>query len=242
VMHPDSQTTASQTAYRDMFVAGKIATAVQAFGNNWFDVYSKGQKADPRVDFALVNPFPAQAGTKAVTYLGAGYNSLAAVKPGSPDRIKEILRVMNWLAAPFGSQEDLLLTNGIAGTHYNLDASANPIATQAWNADVNNVPWRYVVQHPQVIYYAGAADFIKLEYAAEQVLIPPGLADPTLGLPSPTNDAKGVKLSLAVNDAVGDIVAGRRPLADYDQVVKDWQSNGGEQIRAEFQQQLAARA
>jgi putative aldouronate transport system substrate-binding protein len=98
-----------------------------------------------------------------------------------------------------------------------------------------------VVQHPQVIYYPGAADFIKFEYAAEQVLLPPGLSDPTLGLPSPTNDTRGVKLNLAVMDALGDIVAGRRPAADYDQVVKDWQSNGGEQIRTEFQQQLAVR-
>ncbi|MBV9577329.1 MAG: hypothetical protein JO057_01930 [Chloroflexi bacterium] len=242
VMHPDSQTTASQTAYRDMFVAGKIATAVQAFGNNWFDVWTRGQKADPPVDFSLVSPFPAQAGAKPVTYLGAGYNSLAALKAAAPDRIKEVLRVMNWLAAPFGSQEDLLLTNGIAGTHYNLDANGNPIATPAWSADVNNVPWRYVVQHPQVIYFPGAADFIKLEYAAEQALIPPGLADPTLGLPSPTNDAKGVKLNLAVLDALGDIVASRRPVSDYDQVVNDWQSNGGEQIRTELQQQLATRS
>jgi putative aldouronate transport system substrate-binding protein len=241
VMHPDSQTTASQTAYRDMFVAGKIATAVQAFGNNWFDVWSKGQKADPRVDFSLVSPFPSQQGAKPITYLGAGYNSLAALKSAPADRINEILHVMNWLAAPFGSQEDLLLTNGLEGTHYNLDPNANPIATPAWNADVNNVPWRYVVQHPQVIYYPGAADFIKFEYAAEQVLLPPGLSDPTLGLPSPTNDTRGVKLNLAVMDALGDIVAGRRPAADYDQVVKDWQSNGGEQIRTEFQQQLAVR-
>jgi putative aldouronate transport system substrate-binding protein len=241
VMHPDSPTVASQTAYRDMFVAGKIATAVQAFGNNWFDVWSRGRKADPRVDYLLVNPFPAQEGAKLVTYLGAGYNSLAALKPAAPERIKEVLRVMNWLAAPFGSQEDLLLTNGLAGTHYNLDPNGNPIATPAWNADVNNVPWRYVVQHPQVIYFAGAADFVKLEYDAEQALIPKGLSDPTLGLPSATNDAKGVKLNLVVLDALNDIVAARRPLSDYDQVVKDWQSNGGEQIRGEFSQQIATR-
>ena len=241
VMHPDSPTVASQTAYRDMFIGGKIATAVQAFGNNWFDVWSRGLKADPSVDYRLVNPFPAQEGAKPVTYLGAGYNSLAALKPATPDRIKELLRVMNWLAAPFGSQEDLLLTNGLAGTHYNLDPNGNPIATPAWNADVNNVPWRYVVQHPQVIYFPGAADFVKLEYDAEQVLIPPGLSDPTLGLPSATNDAQGVKLSLVVLDALNDIVAARRPLSDYDQVVKDWQANGGEQIRSEFQQQIATR-
>ncbi|MBV9600404.1 MAG: hypothetical protein JOZ87_26640 [Chloroflexi bacterium] len=241
VMDPDSDTISSQTAYRDTFLAGKLASAVQAFGNNWFDVWSKGQKASPRVDYLLVDPFPAQPGAAPVTYLGAGYNSLATLKAASPERIQEILRVMNWLAAPFGSQEDLLLTDGLAGTHYNLDANGNPVTTPAWNADVNNVPWRYVVQHPQVIYFPGAPDFVKLEYNAEQSLLPPGVADPSLGLPSPTNDAKGTKLNLGVLDTLGDLVAGRRPLSDYDPMVKDWQSNGGEQIRAEFQQQLASR-
>ena len=46
---------------------------------------------------------------------------------------------------------------------------------------------------------------------------------------------------LSALDVLGDLVAGRRPLTDYDQLVKDWQSNGGEQIRAELEQQLAAR-
>jgi putative aldouronate transport system substrate-binding protein len=39
--------------------------------------------------------------------------------------------------------------------------------------------------------------------------------------------------------AVGDIIAGRRPLSDYDGLVKDWQTGGGNQIRMEFQQAIA---
>ena len=41
-------------------------------------------------------------------------------------------------------------------------------------------------------------------------------------------------------DGITDIVAGRRPIADYDQLVKDWQSGGGEQIRKELQDALTA--
>ena len=37
-----------------------------------------------------------------------------------------------------------------------------------------------------------------------------------------------------------DVVTGRRPLTDYDQIVKDWLNNGGEQIRTEYQQSMAA--
>jgi len=39
-----------------------------------------------------------------------------------------------------------------------------------------------------------------------------------------------------------DIVVGRRPMADYDQMVKDWLANGGEAIRKEYQQSISASA
>jgi putative aldouronate transport system substrate-binding protein len=240
VMHPDSPTISSQPAYRDAFLAGKFVLGVQAFGNNWYDIWTKGLKQTPPVSYQLIKPFAAHDGAKPVTHLGGGYNSAAALKPASPERIKEILRVMNWLAAPFGSQEDLLLTYGVPEVDYKLDPNGNPLPSPAWVADVNSMPWRYVVQHPQVIYFAGAPDFVKAEYEAEQVLIPAGISDPTFGYSSPTGTSKGVILANTLQSAMDDIVAGRRPLSDYDQVVKDWQANGGELIRKDYQDALAA--
>ena len=38
-----------------------------------------------------------------------------------------------------------------------------------------------------------------------------------------------------------DIIVGRRPIADYDQLVKDWQTSAGDTIRKEFQEALAAK-
>ena len=42
----------------------------------------------------------------------------------------------------------------------------------------------------------------------------------------------------AGRDGVGggaqDIIAGRRPLSDWDQLVKDWQNNGGNQVKQEL--------
>ena len=45
-----------------------------------------------------------------------------------------------------------------------------------------------------------------------------------------------------MTDGITDLVLGRRPLSDYDQLVKDWQTNGGEQIRKEFMDALATTA
>lgn len=45
---------------------------------------------------------------------------------------------------------------------------------------------------------------------------------------------------MAMGDALNDLIAGRRPMADYDGAVKDYLDNGGEQIRREYLQALAA--
>jgi putative aldouronate transport system substrate-binding protein len=67
-----------------------------------------------------------------------------------------------------------------------------------------------------------------------------GVADPTLGYPSATLDNKGVPLFQTLNDGITDVLAGRRPLTDFDQIVKDWQTNGGNTIRTELEQSIAA--
>jgi putative aldouronate transport system substrate-binding protein len=51
-----------------------------------------------------------------------------------------------------------------------------------------------------------------------------------------------VPLALALTDSITDLLAGRRPMSDFDQVVKDWQANGGNAIRTELQQTIAAAA
>ena len=75
---------------------------------------------------------------------------------------------------------------------------------------------------------------------AEHFLVPAGVSDPTLGLFSPTLGAKGAVINRTMLDGITDVVAGRRPIADYEQLVKDWQTAGGEQIRKELQDGLAA--
>ena len=51
-----------------------------------------------------------------------GYSVL---KQASPDRIKEMLRILNWLAAPVGSQEYLLMNYGVKDTHWTPDDRGN---------------------------------------------------------------------------------------------------------------------
>ncbi len=99
-----------------------------------------------------------------------------------------------------------------------------------------------MVQHPQVMFFPNFPDYAKAEYDAEHMLIPAGIEDPTWGLFSATSGSKGPVINQKVLDTLTDIVVGRRPLSDFDQMVKDWQTGGGDQIRTELQQALSAAA
>jgi putative aldouronate transport system substrate-binding protein len=146
---------------------------------------------------------------------------------------------MNWLAAPFGSAEDQLLTFGVTGVDYTVDAKGNPTLTQQGNTDANYVPWKYTTQHPFVFFTPDIASYAQTMSGAEKAVIPAAVSNPTFGQVSLTNFTKGFNLTQTMTDGLTDIVVGRRPLSDFDQLVKDWQNNGGETIRKEYQDSIS---
>ena len=194
------------------------------------------------VNFLPLPPFPAHDGAKAVHYLGAGFLVTLALKKAAPERLKELLRIADWLAAPFGSAEDFLLTYGLPNIDHTIDADGHPVANARTSPDVDAVGWKYINQRPQVASFPGWTDYAKIATDFEHAAIPFGLADPSVGLVSNTSSSKGVPLTQAFLDGMADILLGRRQLAEYDQLVKDWQTNGGNQIRTELKAAAAAAA
>jgi putative aldouronate transport system substrate-binding protein len=238
--HPDALTIADSTRARDAFIGSKFALDVETFGNAWQDAWTRGPKLSPPVTPQAVLPFPAHDGGKARHYLGKGYFGTTVFKSASAERTKELLRIANWLAAPFGSAEDLLLTVGVKDVDYTVDSNGSITVLPASNTDANSVPWKYIVQRPQVAFWPGVPDYAKAATDFEKAAISVGVSDPTLGFASATLDTKGVPLFQTLTDGITDVLAGRRPLTDFDQIVKDWQNNGGNTIRTELEQSIAA--
>ena len=240
VYHPDALTIADSTRARDGLIGSKYVLDVETFGNAWQDAWTRGPKLSPPVTPAAVLPFPAHDGGKAQHFLGKGYFGTTAFKKAPPDRVTELLRIANWLAAPFGSAEDVLLTIGVQDTDYTVGPDGSITVLPASNQDANSVPWKYIVQRPQVAFWPGVPDYAKAATDFEKVAISVGVSDPTLGFVSQALDQKGAVLQMQLVDGITDVLAGRRPMSDFDQVVKTWQDGGGNQIRTELQQAIAA--
>jgi putative aldouronate transport system substrate-binding protein len=241
VFHPNSMTWASGPVARQQFAAGKFGVWLDPI-NGWQDAWRQALQSSQPFDIHMIPPFAAHDGGKPQHYVTGGHLWATAMKKGSPDRIKEMLRILNWLAVPFGSAEDQLLTFGVQGTDYTNDSRGNPQLTPQGNSDANYVPWKYVVQHPFVFYTPDIPNYAQVMAETEKALIPIAVSNPTFGQVSTTNFTKGFNLTQTVQDGITDIVVGRRPLSDYDGIVKEWQGNGGDAVRKEYQESLAGTA
>jgi putative aldouronate transport system substrate-binding protein len=239
VFHPDSLSMASNVIARTQFYARKFAIHRDPI-NGWQDAWRHSLALSPPFDVRPLPLFPAKDRGKLSHYVTGGHLWATALKKSTPDRTKELLRIMNWLAAPFGSAEDQLLTFGLKDVDYTLDDKGNPTLTPQGNNDANYVPWKYTAQHPFVFFSPDLPDYAKVMAETEQLMMPSAVSDPTFGLVSATSFVKGFTLAKALNEGLVDIVVGRRQVSEYDQLVKDWQTNGGEQIRKEYVDSIAA--
>jgi putative aldouronate transport system substrate-binding protein len=241
LMWPDAPTNNDQ---RGAFVGKKFAVCVEGFGNSWNDFWLRGLQLQPPSHFDILLPFSADANTKVQSYITGGYISTNVMKKASPDRVKELLRVVDYLAKPFGTQEDLLITYGLSPADYTIAADGNPALTADGKSRSQYVPWQYISDRPYATYYAGIPDYAKHVNQIETALVDPkiAVADVTLGYYSPTQAASaGKQAEQAFLDGLNSIMVARDPMSNYDQLVKDWQNAAGNKIKQEYNDALAAK-
>ncbi len=223
---------------RTNFTAGKFAFE---FDGMTINLWNDTRKLNAASKLRQPVP-PAGDGSPGHYWYGNGTFGITAIKKASPERIKEILRVMNYLAAPIGSEEYLLLHYGVKGVDYDFDANGNPTLTAKGQADV--MPWGAgtvtVPNPPQILFDPDDPQFAQVIQGDQKAMDAVGVSDPSIGLYSNTSTAKTGVLSQAVTDGLTEVVKGAQPLSALDQLVSDWRKNGGDQIRAEYEQAFAA--
>src|SRR5205085_8280851 len=104
VCHPDSRTL-SGTTLSTALRGGQAAVASHSFGAliaQWPLLAAENPAARLRV----IHPFSADGGkTRPIYHTGPSNFGMSFIKKGATDRVKVLLRVLNYIAAPFSSQE-----------------------------------------------------------------------------------------------------------------------------------------
>ena len=234
--HPDSSSYNTLSA-RDAFQARKFVYRYD--GLEMYGWRKPPVDLTPPPNIQLVKPFGANGGPGSYWFGRPNFGFTVMPKNLSQDRLKMLLRVLNYLAAPFGTEEDLLLRFGAKDVEWVADATGNPQFNDKGRADF--MPWRNIVAPAPVAFVPGnAPEFPALLQDWEKQLAPVGVEDASVGLVSRTYAQKGATANRTLGDGFDDIVTGRRPLTDYDGLVKDWLDNVGTAAKQEYQQAYSA--
>lgn len=188
----------------------------------------------------LVPPFGADASTKPTYPLYHGSFGMIVLKKASDDRIRELLGVLNVLAAPFGTEERQLIAYGIEGRDFTRGPSGAPILTDQGRLDLMQWVVADIVNPAPSYFDPLGPDFVQHVVNALKQYEAVGVQDPTVGFYSESAGRQGLIANQRFGDGVTDIVAGRRPLSDLDSLVSEWRSGGGEQVRKEYLDAMAA--
>jgi putative aldouronate transport system substrate-binding protein len=245
VFHPDTANLNVVTA-ANAFKARQGTLVVTGLRTDFWDI--RGTAAEglqPPSSINLLTP-PAAPGFKPQYYNGRPAFSIAFLKKAPEARIKMLLRVLDYVAAPFGSEEYLLINFGIKGRDWEPDDNRNPITTKTGQVDMAGISTGAVsflstlTGRYQVLYSAADPGFAKRMQDFQKILAPISVEDASLGLYSTTQARTGVQLIQPFGDGITDIVAGRRPPSDLDGLLKTWKSSGGDASRLEYEKAYTA--
>jgi len=221
------------------YAAGRFAVQVSVWGQyiqNW-DLL---QSVNPSGKTYPMHPFAADGGAP-VYQAGNGNFGITFIKQqASAERLKMLLHVADFFAAPFGSQEWLLNYYGVKDVDYRFDDAGSPIATDQGRAELT-ATWRYITSPPYALFdTVRSQEFANVAHGAEEAMLAVAQFDPTLGLYSPSAFQLGIPAQSTFYAGVQDIVLGRRPASDLDGLVGDWRTAAGDRMRSEYLDAMAA--
>lgn len=178
-------------------------------------------------------------GSKALTYNtpgSFGFTGIPATLAKNEARVKELLRLLDYLAAPFGSDEYNFLHNGIKGVDYTVGSNGAPLLTKKGAAEIGDLV--YVMSGLPVIFIPQDPEAAVAAQKMDVEVMKIGVDDPTWPLYSPTNVSKAAQLNQLGYDTATAIITGRKPMSYLKTAIADWKSRGGAQIITEFEQSL----
>ncbi|ATG53641.1 ABC transporter substrate-binding protein [Brachybacterium ginsengisoli] len=127
-----------------------------------------------------------------------------------------------------------LMTNGVEGTHFEIDADGAVTITDQtrWEQEVQ--PYSSSRPSDQVVLYKSTDDYVNLanELMAENDEF--AIVNPAQSLSSPTYDSQWTTIETALNDAYNTFIMGQSSMADYEATIESLRGQGLDDITAEY--------
>ncbi len=236
LVHPDVMASNGADA-KQLFSSGKMIATQEGVGT-WRGMQSEQAKVTPGFNMQPLPIFSAVGG-EPLSWASDAPIFYTFIRKGlGQARVEELLRLLNYCAAPFGSKEHELNAYGLEGKHFNRADDGSPIPTELGRSELAE-QFRFLGgRAPVLVASADVPTFLPDLLAYSKATIKYREPAPFQGikLELPANYSK---LLINTEDKINDVVRGRRPLADVDQIVKEWRRAGGDEGRAFFEKALA---
>lgn len=227
VVHPDWASSSSQKQW----LGSGTCLFHQDSYSAWQQFYRENT-AGESFDLGAVLLPQADGGGPARPWRGNPAFVTSAITAGNEDRVDTLLKVLDYLAAPFGTEEYLFLKFGSPGSDYEL-VGTNPQSSPA-GAAKTQLGLSYLVDAPRVVYTPGNADAVSKQHGHLAATVPLAARNPMLYVYAETDSRYGPRLNNQMTNARNDVVTGRSTMRDWREAVADWRAGGGDDMKAEL--------
>jgi putative aldouronate transport system substrate-binding protein len=239
--HPDSANLTVEQA-TDLMLGGRTGMAsngfAAVFGKSGYRTRIK--EVVPEADLRPI-VLPGADGGKGVTYQTPGFFGLTAISAKAAqdeERLKELLRVMNYLFAPFGSEESTFLNYGVPGVHSDEQEGGGYALNDTGRNERSALVYPFLSEN--YFFYPGVPGEAELAQKFNEEMAAVAVANPTANIYSAAAGENGATLGQLITDKYTEIVTGRSELAEWDNVISDWKSRGGDEMRKEYEDAIKA--
>ncbi|HET6740338.1 MAG TPA: extracellular solute-binding protein, partial [Kribbella sp.] len=211
-----------------LFEGGKMLIRQDGLGA-WAESLQRQLTVNPKFNPQPVAPFAHDGGTP-ITWGGEPAGIFTFVKKGLGEaRVKELLGVLNYTAAPFGTEEYQLYNYGVEGKHYTLESNGAPKLTALGQKEVSQT-YIFLGGRPTAITQSEYPGYVQSMSAWQNAAIKVRQKSLFDGI-RVEQPARMAALAQPFDDALQDIFRGRRPVSELKTAVKQWQDNGGNEGR-----------
>lgn len=231
-VHPDALASNTQQG-QQRFWSGKVLIQGGGTGGWDGDDAKGGTAANPKYNRQAFKVFSATGGTPGIELSpGAGWFSYLNKKL-SDTQVRECLAIANFLAAPYGSREYLLVNFGAEGADYAM-TGGNPVLNDKGQKEVAT-GYQFLVSPPAVtLVKSGFAQVVR-DFAAWQADAVKHAVKPLFYAMNIAEPPQYASLEQQVEDTMKDVRFGRKPIDAFKASVDTWRKQGGDQLRAFYE-------
>jgi putative aldouronate transport system substrate-binding protein len=156
------------------------------------------------------------------------------------DRLTEILNVLDYFSAPFGSEEALFVASGQPGRHYEFDEFGMPVTNMDTITELGVQYVGVTSGDNSYRFHPNAAPWADSFVAVMESMAQNSIARPLEGLEaaSQTFVTKGAQLKQLWTDFETGVITGRESIDDLESFASNYMAQGGTQVKDEYTQAL----